>query len=103
VAIQALNPVATPSITLAAAGATAVHAGQSFTLTATVTNNAAVGTPVRFEWTFGDGTTDTTNGAVISHVYATPLNVYNASVRAVFANGSAISASTQIITSAFPP
>jgi len=103
VAIQALNPVATPTITLAAAGATAVSAGQSWTLTATVANNAAVGTPLRFEWTFGDGTTDTTNGPSISHVYKTPLTVFNASVRAVFANGTAIAASTQIITSAFPP
>jgi hypothetical protein len=103
VAIQALNPVATPNITLAAAGATAVHAGQSWTLTATVSNNAAVGSPISFQWTFGDGTTDTTNGPAISHVYTAPLTVYNATVRAVFANGTAVGASTQIVTSAFPP
>jgi hypothetical protein len=103
VAIQALNPVATPTITLAAVGATAVAKGQSWTLTATLANNAALGTPVRFEWTFGDGTTDTTNGPAITHIYTTPLTVYNATVRAVFANGAVVAASTQIITSAFPP
>jgi hypothetical protein len=103
VAIQALNPVATPTITLAAVGATAVAKGQSWTLTATLTNNAALGTPVRFEWAFGDGSTDTTNGPAIAHVYTSPLTVYNATVQAVFANGTVVAASTQIITSAFPP
>ena len=102
VAIQALNPVATPSITLAATGATATSAGQLWTLTATVSNNAAVGSPTKFEWNFGDGATQTTNGASIQHAYTHELTIYTASVKATFANGSTVSASTDIITADFP-
>jgi hypothetical protein len=102
VAIQALNPVATPTITLAGAGSTATSAGQLFTFTATVANNAAVGSPTRFEWEFGDGATATTNGPSIGHVYTMELTTYNVTVRAVFANGTAVSALTQIITADFP-
>jgi len=102
VTIQALNPVATPTITLAGVGATANSAGQLFTFTATVANNAAVGSPTRFEWDFGDGTTATTNGPSIGHVYSMELTTYNVTVRAVFANGTAVSALTQIITADFP-
>ena len=57
VAIQALNPVPTPTITLAGRGATATIAGQLLTFTATVANNTAVGSPIKFEWDFGDGIT----------------------------------------------
>jgi hypothetical protein len=102
VAIQALNPVATPTITLAGVGSTANSAGQLFTFTATVANNAALGSPTTFEWDFGDGTTATTNGPSIGHVYSMELTTYNVTVRAVFANGSAVSALTQIITADFP-
>ena len=102
VAIQALNPVATPTVTLAGVGSTANSAGQLFTFTATVANNAAVGSPTRFEWDFGDGTTQTTNGPSIGHVYSMELTTYNITVRAVFANGTAVSALTQIITADFP-
>jgi hypothetical protein len=102
VAIQALNPVATPTITVAGTSSTATSAGQLWTLTATVANNTAVGSPIKFEWTFGDGTTADTNGPSIGHVFTQELNVYTVSVRAVFANGSSVSASTQIITADFP-
>ncbi|HEV8393822.1 MAG TPA: PKD domain-containing protein [Vicinamibacterales bacterium] len=102
VAIQALNPVATPTISLAGVGATATSAGQLFTFTATVANNAALGSPTSFQWDFGDGTTATTNGPSIGHVYTLELKTYNATVRAVFANGTAVSALTQIITADFP-
>ena len=102
IAIQALNPVPTPTITLAATSFVATTVGQLFTLTATVANNTAVGTPVKFEWTFGDGVTAETNGPSITHVYTEEEKVFTATVRAVFANGSSISASTQIITSLFP-
>lgn len=102
VAIQALNPVATPTITVAGVGSTANSAGQLFTFTATVANNAAVGSPTRFEWDFGDGVTQTTNGPSIGHVYSMELTTYNITVRAVFANGTAVSALTQIITADFP-
>jgi hypothetical protein len=103
VVIQALNPVATPTITLAGTSSTATSAGQLWTLTATVANNSAVGTPVKFEWTFGDGTSADTNGPSIGHVYTQDLTVYTVTVRAVFANGSSVSASTQIITEDFTP
>jgi hypothetical protein len=102
VAIQALNPVATPTITVAGTASTATTAGQLWTFTATVANNTAVGSPVKFEWTFDDGTTADTNGPSIGHVFTQELHVYNVTVRAVFANGSAVSASTQIITADFP-
>jgi hypothetical protein len=102
VAIQALNPVPTPTVTLASTSATATSAGQLITFTATVANNTAVGSPVKFEWDFGDGTTAETNGPSIGHVYTKELTVYNATVRAVFANGTAVSASTQVITADFP-
>jgi PKD repeat protein len=102
VAIQALNPVATPTITVAGVGSTAESKGQLFTFTATVANNAALGSPTRFEWDFGDGTTATTNGPAIGHVFIEELKVYTVSVRAVFANGQAVSALTQVITADFP-
>ena len=102
VAIQALNPVATPTISLAATGATATSAGQLWTLTATVSNNTAVGSPTKFEWNFGDGATQTTNGPSIQHAYTHELTVYTATVTATFANGSTVSSSTDLITADFP-
>jgi hypothetical protein len=102
VTIQALNPVATPTITLAGAGATATSAGQIWTFTATVANNAAVGSPTKFEWNFGDGVTQTTNGPSIQHAYTRELQVYTATVTATFANGTTVNASTDIITADFP-
>jgi adhesin/invasin len=102
VAIQALNPVPTPTISLASSASDATSVGQLFTFTATITDNAALGTPVKFEWDFGDGTTAETNGPAIGHVYSKELNVYNVTVRAVFSNGSAVSTLTQIVTADFP-
>lgn len=102
VAIQALNPVPTPTITLAGTGATATSVGQLFTFTATVANNTAVGTPVKFEWNFGDGVATDTNGPSVTHVYTEEEKVFTVTVRAVFANNTSISASTQIITALFP-
>lgn len=102
VAIQALNPVATPTISLAGVGATATSQGQLFTFTATVANNAAQGSPTSFQWDFGDGQTATTNGPAIGHVYTMELTTYNITVKAVFANGTSVSALTQIITADFP-
>ena len=102
VTVQALNPVPTPTITLASTSSTATSQGQLVTFTATVANNAAVGSPIRFEWDFGDGVTQVTNGPSIGHVYTRELEVFNVTVRAVFANGSAVSALTQIITADFP-
>jgi hypothetical protein len=95
--------VPTPTITLAGTGA-AVTLGataQLWTFTATVANNTAVGSPVKFEWTFGDGATLDTNGPSVTHAYTVPNTVYTVRVRAVFANGSSISASTDIVTGVF--
>ena len=102
VAIQALNPVATPTIALGATGATATSVAQLWTFTATVANNAAVGSPVQFEWNFGDGFTTNTGGPSTSHAYTQELKVFTATVRAIFANGTAVSASTDIVTADFP-
>jgi adhesin/invasin len=103
VTITAVNPVPTPSITVAGTASTATSAGQLWTFTATVENNSAVGSPVKFEWTFGDGTSADTNGRSIGHVYTEELKVFTVTVRAIFANGSSVSASTQIITADFTP
>ena len=107
VAIQALNPVPTPTITLAAVAGTVANGGltsnaQTFTFTATVANNTAVGSPVRFDWTFGDGTSASTNGPSVTHAYTQEKQVFNATVTATFQNGSRASASTDIITADFP-
>jgi len=107
VAIQALNPVPTPTITLAAVAGTVANGGltgqaQTFTFTATVANNTAVGSPVTFDWTFGDGTSDKTNGPSVTHAYSQEKQIFHATVTATFQNGSKASASTDIITADFP-
>jgi hypothetical protein len=102
VTIQALNPVATPTMTLAATGGTATSVAQLWTFTATVSNNAAYGSPVKFEWTFGDGATAETAGPSFTHAYTKELTVYTATVKATFSNGTAVSAATDIVTADFP-
>ena len=107
VAIQALNPVATPTITLAGVGGTVANGGltsnaQLWTFTATVANNAAVGSPTKFDWTFGDGAAASTNGPSVTHAYSQEKQVFNATVTATFANGSKVTASTDIVTADFP-
>ena len=102
VAIQALNPVATPTISLASASSAATKEGQLWTFTATVANNAAQGSPIRFEWDFGDGTTAVNNASAMGHVFTQELTVYNVTVKAVFATGTSVTALTQIITADFP-
>jgi hypothetical protein len=104
IAIARQDPVPVPLITLAGNGANVPVGGtaQLWTFTATVTNTAQANSPVRFEWDFGDGTTAETNGASTSHAYTGEKTVYKVTVRAVLANGSSISASTDIITADFP-
>jgi hypothetical protein len=106
VTIQALNPVPTPTITLAAVGGTLANGGltsfaQTFTFTATVANNTAVGSPVKFDWTFGDGGSASTNGPSITHAYVEEKKIFTATVTATFQNGSKASASTDVITADF--
>jgi hypothetical protein len=103
VTIQALNPVPTPTIALGATGATATSVAQLWTFTATVANNTAVGSPVQFEWNFGDGSPAiNTGGPSTSHAYTQELKVFTATVRVIFANGTAVSASTDVVTADFP-
>lgn len=69
----------------------------------TVTFTAAVsgGSPIRYEWTFGDGETATTTGPTTSHFYpaTTPTGAIRVRVR-VFANnaGEGLGETTIIIT-----
>jgi hypothetical protein len=102
VAISVVTPVPTPQITLAGTGAAATPIGQLFTFTATISNNTAVGSPVKFEWNFGDGQTAETNGPIITHLYTEEEKAFTVTVRAIFANNTSISASTTIVTSLFP-
>ena len=104
VAIARQDPVPVPLITLAGSGATVPVGGnaQLWTFTATVTNTAPTNTPVKFEWNFGDGATTETNGASTTHAYSVEKTIYKVTVRAVLANGSSISASTDIVTADFP-
>ena len=104
VAIARQDPVPVPLITLAGVGTNVPGGGtaQLWTFTATVTNTAQTNPPVRFEWSFGDGTTAETNGASTTHAYTVEKTVYTVTVRAILANGSSISASTDIVTADFP-
>jgi adhesin/invasin len=104
VAIARQDPVPVPLITLSATGATVPVGGtaQLWTFTASVTNTATTNPPVRFEWNFGDGTTAETNGASTTHAYSVEKTIYKVTVRAILANGSSISASTDIVTADFP-
>ena len=102
VAIQALNPVATPTVSLTATGGTATSVAQLWTFTATVSNNAAVGSPVQFEWNFGDGLTAQGTSPTTTHAYTIPEKVFNVTVTVRFANGTAVTATTDIVTTAFP-
>jgi len=102
VAIQALNPVPTPSVTLTATGGTATTIAQLFTFTATVTNNTAVGSPVQFEWNFGDGVTQSGTSPGTSHAYTQELKVFTATVAVRFANGTVVTAQADIVTADFP-
>ena len=108
VAIQALNPVPTPTVTLAGTGGTALTGGltskaQIWTLTATVANNTAVGSPLKFEWNFGDGTPIVENQSPsVQHAYEQELQVFHVSVKVTFANGSTATATTDIVTADFP-
>jgi hypothetical protein len=102
VAIVALTPVATPTVSLTGTGIAATSAGQLWTLTATVANNTAVGSPTKFEWDFGDGTTAVNNSPSTHHVYTSELRVFHVSVKVTFANGSTATATTDIVTADFP-
>jgi hypothetical protein len=100
--ITAQNPIATPTVSLAGTGATATSAGQLWTLTATVANNTAVGSPIKFEWNFGDGVTAENQSPSTQHAYTTELTIFHVSVKVTFASGATATATTDIITADFP-
>ena len=102
VAIQALNPVPTPTVSLTATGVTATPIAQLWTFTATVANNTAVGSPVSVEWTFGDGASQQGTSTTASHVYTQELKVFFVTVTVRFANGTSVSAQTEVLTADFP-
>ena len=89
-------PPPPPNVTIAASpDSVPFNDGQRFTFTATVGPAAAAATAVRYEWTFGDGSTVTTNGNVTAHIYTTKGR-QSVKVRVTLANGQAIEAVTEI-------
>lgn len=105
VTVTRRDPAPTPNVTFSSATSeTASAQGQRWTFTATVTGTDASSLPTTYEWTFGDGTTATTNGNTTAHVYATSAVrvVRTVSVRVSLANGQSITASTDILVSSFP-
>jgi hypothetical protein len=93
------------SVTLAATpGATTVGVGQTFTFVATVTvtgGETNEARPVSYRWDFGDGTSATTSGNTITHVYTTPTTRHTVTVEVSMSNGQTVSAQTEIITGVF--
>jgi hypothetical protein len=90
-------PVA--SVTLAASAAAATLMGQSVTFTATVSvaGDANEARPVSYRWIFGDDTSATTNGNIVTHVYTTAAALRVVTVEVTLSNGQTISAQTEII------
>jgi len=72
VVIKALNPVATPTVNLTADPGTATAVAQLWKFTAEVLKNEAVGSPVQFEWNFGDGHPSNRARAARSHTRIRP-------------------------------
>ena len=61
----------------------------------TITLSPTTASIDHYEWTFGDGQTAETTGAVISHVYAV-AGIYNVTVRVVPLKGAAITVTIQV-------
>jgi hypothetical protein len=105
VTVTRRDPAPAPNVTFSSVTSEAATAqGQRWTFTATVTGTDANTLPTTYEWTFGDGTTATTNGNTTSHVYATTTTrvARTVSVRVLLAGGSAISTATDILVASFP-
>lgn len=81
--VISVRPRAPISVTLTAAP-TAGTAPLAVNFTATITGDASV---AEFQWDFGDGTSRTTSGRNVSHVY-TEAGVYTASVTAIGTTGN---------------
>jgi hypothetical protein len=102
VTVTRRDPPPVPTVTLAGtAGAATVNIGQLWTFTATVAGTDANTLPQRFKWNFGDDTEAVTNGNTTSHVYTQPLVRRVVTVEVTMSNGETISATTEIIVSAF--
>ena len=94
--------------TLAATPVLAVpnSGGQTVNLEATVTvipeDSSIQG--IKYEWTFGDGSSATTNGGITSHVYTDPndqLKAKTVTVTITLTNGQTLVASTQFLLGDF--
>jgi hypothetical protein len=105
VTVTRRDPAPAPNVTISAGTPdTATAQGQRWPFTATVTGDDATSRPTTYEWTFGDGTTATTNGNTTAHVYTTTTVrvARTVSVRVTLANGQTITASTDILVASFP-
>ena len=105
VTVTRRDPASVATATLSAtAGTPVVGAGQQFTFTATVTVSPADTSiqATRYDWTFGDGETTTTNGASTSHVYTTGTNSRRiVTVTISLTNGQTLIATAEILLGTF--
>jgi hypothetical protein len=99
VTITRRDPLPTPSVTVAAVADLPSTIGHRWTFTATVTGTDATSLPVKYEWEFGNGATETTNGNATSYVYTGSARngVQRVTVRVTLANGQTISTAVSII------
>lgn len=109
VVIVTPRPTITPiNITVTTSSETATATGQRWTFTANVTGGGEGGTgnaTIRsYLWSFGDGTSVTTSGNVIAHVYDVAESPQRRTVRvtATAADGRTASGETDIIVAAKP-
>ena len=103
VVIKALDPVPTPTVTLTATELSATALAQLWRFVADVPTTApAFGTPVQFEWDFGDGTSAQGTSREITHAYTQQLKIFTATVKVRFANGTVVSAQADVVTKGFP-
>jgi adhesin/invasin len=96
--------VATASVTATPAATEPGSGGQTVSFTATVTVAPADPSiqPTRFVWDFGDGSSATTSGPSISHVYTSdPKSVRTVTVTISLTNGQTLVASTQFLLGDF--
>jgi hypothetical protein len=98
-----------PGVVTASVAATPVTAvpgsgGQTvnFATTVTVTPADATIQPTKFDWDFGDGSSATTNGPNIGHVYTTgEMTAKTVTVTITLTNGQTVVASTQFLLGDF--
>ena len=100
------DPASVASLTVTADPDPAVvgSGGQTVNFTATLTVTPADPSlqATRFDWTFGDGSSATTNGPSTTHVYTTdPKTAKTVTVTVTLTNGQTLVASTQFLLGDF--